>query len=210
MNITPTPSVRAQILDIVRANPGINSGAVSKALPHVDIQAICANLATLTRKERLTRVKQANAWCYTAPADAPTEVDDDEPDSPPAPASNITTHVAQAPRRPGRITAAEAASRAETERDEADVETATPAADDRAADLGEPIAATSPADDDALWLTPTFPQVAIGADCELRLSINNRGDLSIMAPGLDLLLGPDQTAQLGEFLRVTAAIWSGT
>lgn len=220
MNITPTPSARAQILDVVRASPGITSGAISKQLPHVEIRHICAHLAILAGKGRLTRIKQANAWCYTAPADATAEVDDDEPDSPPAPASRITTHVAQAPRRPGRITAAEAASRAESEHDEPTIETAAPADDDRAGDLGEPVAAASSSDDDALRLTPTFPQGAIVTDELLgdpgstepwqppSFSLDSHGALSIPMPAGALHLSPERTRKLGEFLMFTSAVWS--
>lgn len=203
--IEPTPSARAQILALVASRPGITSADVAEALPTIERKAVCAHLATLVKSHRLDRDKVAGSWHYRATDGAAavdtTELEDDDPaDSTPAPASRITTHVAQAPRRRALYSEGHAEAPVIT----TDTIAAKPEGNARAADL-------SPRPHSIRYVAG--PQTApvrndLSIDRELRASIDDNGTLAITAPDISLRLGPDQTRQLGEFLAWTIAVWS--
>lgn len=228
--IEPVPSARQQIVAIVAAQPGITSAIVADALPTIDRRSVCAHLATLAQRGRLAREKVDGSWHYRAAdgaaaadsSDLEDDDDDDDADTPAAPATRITTHVAEAPRRPGRVTATEAARRAADAAHETRVEIApeaqaTPqtaavealirAASQAAADKAQARSEPAPIDD-ALRFSPAFSGRAHSVGGDLRASIDDDGSIAISLPEIGLRLNPAQTRQLGDFMSMTIALWS--
>lgn len=217
--IEPTLSVRAQIVALIAAQPDITSAAVAEALPTIERKAVYAHLANLAKRGRVARAKVDGSWCYRiAPGAAATDSsdldDDDKSTTPAAPAARITTHVAEPPRRPGRVTAAEAARR------KADAPAAAEAADVDAA-TAQPAVDTTTIADEAVTTTtldraldgttgggissrPRYDEVGDA----IRIAIDDEGSLSIDSPDVFLRLGPEHTRQLGTFLALTMMIWS--